>query len=130
MSNIKEFGLQATYQRLAVYEAHCRTTEHPTAEGVFKEVKKRFPMISLGTVYKTVERVHVVGLIRKVNPVKEIGRYVAETALQHHLICEKRLSVHDVCELSGTIPFPEKPGFQITRHQFIFHGYCENCAHK
>jgi Fur family peroxide stress response transcriptional regulator len=127
---LRDHGLQVTYQRLAVYEALCKTREHPTAEGVCKEVRKRFPMISLGTVYKTLERFHVVGLIKKVNPVKEIGRYEAGTELHHHMICEKCQSIHDIYELSGTIPFPEKPGFKITRHQVIFHGCCENCANK
>jgi Fur family peroxide stress response transcriptional regulator len=128
MSKIKESGLQVTHQRLAVYEALCKTTEHPTAEQVHKEVTKRFPMISLGTVYKTLERLHAVGLIKKVNPVKDVGRYEAKAQLHHHMICEKCQSILDIHELSGTIPFPEKPGFKITRHQVIFHGYCENCA--
>ncbi len=130
MSKIKECGLQVTHQRLAVYEALCKTGAHPTAEQVHKEVTKRFPMISLGTVYKTIERLHVVGLIKKVNPVKEVGRYEAKTDLHHHMICEKCQSIHDIHELSGTIPLPEKPGFKITHHQVIFHGYCENCANE
>jgi Fur family transcriptional regulator, peroxide stress response regulator len=130
MSKIKEAGLQVTYQRISVYEALCKTTEHPTAEGIFNEVRKRFPMISLGTVYKTLEKFHLVGLIKKVNPVDEVARYEAETALHHHMICEKCQSIHDIHELPGTIPLPDKPGFQVTRHQVIFHGCCESCADK
>jgi Fur family transcriptional regulator, peroxide stress response regulator len=130
IAKIRESGLQVTYQRLAIYEALCKATEHPTAEVICKEVRKRFPIISLGTVYKTLERFHAAGLIKKVNPVNETARYEAKTALHHHMICEKCQSIHDIHELSGTIPFPEKPGFRITRYQVIFHGCCENCADK
>jgi Fur family peroxide stress response transcriptional regulator len=127
---LRDHGLQVTYQRLAIYQALYKTKEHPSAEVIYREVRKRFPMISLGTVYKTLERFHVAGLIKKVNPVNEICRYEAETELHHHMICEKCQSIVDIHELSGTIPLPEKPGFKITRHQVIFHGYCENCANK
>jgi Fe2+ or Zn2+ uptake regulation protein len=127
---LRDHGLQVTYQRLAIYQALNNSKEHPSVEVIYQQVKKRFPMISLGTVYKTLEKFHVKGLIKKVNPVNEISRYEAETELHHHLICEKCQSIHDIYELSGPIPFPEKPGFQITSHQVIFHGCCENCANK
>ena len=127
---LRDHGLQVTYQRLAIYKALYNTKEHPSTEVIFQQVKKQFPMISLGTVYKTMERFHAVGLIKRVNPVSEISRYEAETTLHHHMICEKCQSIHDIYELAGTIPLPEKPGFHITRHQVIFHGYCESCANK
>lgn len=127
---LRDHGLQVTYQRLAIYQALYNSKEHPNVEVIFQQVKKRFPMISLGTVYKTLETFHVVGLIKKVNSVNGISRYEAETELHHHMICEKCQSIHDIYELPGAIQFPEKPGFKITRHQVIFHGCCENCANK
>ena len=127
---LRDHGLQVTYQRLAIYKALYNTKEHPSAEVIFQQVKKQFPMISLGTVYKTLEKFHEAELIRKVNSVEEIGRYEVETGTHHHMICEKCQKIHDIHELSGTIPLPEKPGFKITRHQVIFHGCCENCADK
>ncbi len=127
---LRDHGLQVTYQRLAIYKALDNTKEHPSAEVIYQLVRKRFPIISLGTVYKTLERFYAVGLIKRVNPVNEASRYEAETAPHHHMICELCQSIHDIHELSGKVPLPETLGFQITRHQVIFHGYCENCAKK
>ncbi len=89
-------GLQVTYQRLAIYQALYNTKEHPSAEVIVRKVKKRFPMISIGTVYKTLETFRDIGLIKKVNPANEVARYEAETKPHNHLICEKCQSIHDI----------------------------------
>ena len=74
IATLRDHGLQVTYQRLAIYQALYFTKEHPSAEFIFQQVKKRFPMISLGTVYKTLEKFYEVGLIQKVSPITEVAR--------------------------------------------------------
>jgi Fur family transcriptional regulator, peroxide stress response regulator len=129
ISTLRGRGLQVTYQRLAIYEALHRTKEHPSAETIHREVKKRFSMISLGTVYKTLERFCEVGLVRKVGAVTESTRYDANVEPHHHLFCVKCESIQDVEEtgpLSEISP-PEEDGFRILRRELIFEGHCADC---
>lgn len=37
---LRDYGLQVTYQRLAIYQALYFTREHPSAEVIYQQVKK------------------------------------------------------------------------------------------
>jgi len=130
IATLREHGLQVTYQRLAIYQALFHTKEHPSAELIYQQVRKRFPMISLGTVYKTLERFFDVGLIQKVSPVTEVARYDANLAPHHHLVCVKCQAIQDIDDplLNRTFCLPEGNGFHILRHQILLQGYCQCCC--
>jgi Fur family peroxide stress response transcriptional regulator len=129
IGKLKEYGLQVTHQRLAIYQELFQSKNHLDAEMIYRQVKKRFPMISLGTVYKTLERFSDVGLIRKVSPVTEVARYEANTDPHHHLICVECQSIKDVNgqDLNEKIHLPDAAGYEILHYQLLFHGYCPTC---
>ena len=126
---MRDHGLQVTYQRLAIYQALYFTKEHPSAEVIYQQVKKRFPMISLGTVYKTLEKFFEVGLIQKVSPVTEVARYDAKVNPHHHMVCLDCQSIQDAEDIIGEqkISIPDKYGFQVVRQQVVLQGYCPGC---
>jgi len=129
IATLRDHGLQVTYQRLAIYQALYFTMDHPSAEVIYQQVKKRFPMISLGTVYKTLEKFYEVGLIQKVSPVTEVARYDAKMSSHHHLVCLECQSIQDADDLIGEqrLSLPDKHGFQVLRQQVVLQGYCPNC---
>jgi len=129
IATLREHGLQVTYQRLAIYQALYNTREHPSAEAIYQQVRKRFPMISLGTVYKTLERFHEVGLIQKVSPLTEVARYDATVEPHHHLVCLKCQMIKDIenSSVDKKITLYPSNGFQVVRHQVLFQGYCPAC---
>ena len=129
IATLREHGLQVTYQRLAIYQALYFTKEHPSAEAIYQQVRKRFPMISLGTVYKTLEKFYEVGLIQKVNPITEVARYDAVTGTHHHMVCLQCQSIQDADSIVGApkISVPEQNGFRVLRQQVVIHGYCPAC---
>jgi Fur family transcriptional regulator, peroxide stress response regulator len=127
---LREHGLQVTYQRLAIYQILYYSKEHPSAESVYQQVRKRFPMISLGTVYKALEKFHEVGLLQKVSHVTDVTRYDATlTPPHHHLVCVKCQKIQDYHDSSLTEEATpaEKNGFKIIGQQVLFHGYCPSC---
>ncbi len=130
IATLRNHGLQVTYQRLAIYQALYHNKMHPSAEEIYQLVRKRFPMISLGTVYKTLERFFEVGLIQKVSPVTEVARYDAMTDMHHHMICVGCQEIKDVFDpaLDQKIAPPESNGFKILRQQVIYQGYCPTCS--
>jgi len=129
IATLRDHGLQVTYQRLAIYQALYFTREHPSAEIIYQQVKKRFPMISLGTVYKTLEKFFEVGLIQKVSPITEVARYDAKTHPHHHMVCLGCQSIMDAEDYvtEQQITLPEKCGFHVVRQQVVLQGYCPVC---
>ncbi len=130
IATLREHGLQVTYQRLAIYQALCSTKAHPSADSIYQQVRKRFPMISLGTVYKTLEKFFEVGLVQKVSPLTEVARYDANTGSHHHFVCLRCQQIRDLEELP---PLPQKPapveisGCKILRQQVLYQGLCPPC---
>ena len=60
-------GLKATQQRIVILEALTQLQgSHPSAEIVFQKLTTTDPGISLGTVYKTLDRLVAIGLARQV----------------------------------------------------------------
>jgi Fur family transcriptional regulator, peroxide stress response regulator len=128
---LRSHGLQVTHQRLAVYqELYNSKEEHPDAEMIYREVRKRFPMISLGTVYKTLERFAEVKLVRKVSPTTEVARYDADLTTHHHLVCLdcQRITNISQGEMGQEIQIPKHGEFQILHYQLVFQGYCPTCV--
>ena len=52
---LREDGFRITPQRTAIVEYVLNTEDHPSAEKVYRNVKKKYPMVSLSTVYKTLD---------------------------------------------------------------------------
>ena len=129
---LRAHGLQVTYQRLAVYQTLYYNKEHPSAEVVYQQVRKRFPMISLGTIYKTLERFLEVGLIQKVSPLTDVTRYDAIVSPHIHMVCLKCKSLQDVDEPLPEIRLSpqERNGFKILSQQVLFQGYCAHCLKR
>ncbi len=128
---LREHGLQVTYQRLAIYQALLDSKDHPSAEEVYQQVRRRFPMVSLGTVYKTLERFHEVKLIQRVSPVTDVARYEAKKSAHHHLICLECQTIVDFEDptLDEKIQLPEESGFQVLQRQVVLQGLCPQCRH-
>jgi len=129
-ATLRAHDFQVTCQRLAIYKALCSNDEkHPSVEAIYQEVKKRLPMISLGTVYKTLEKFYEVGLIQKVSPISDVARYEAKIGPHHHMVCLGCKSIQDADETVGKpkISVPEDSGFQVVSQQVVLHGYCPAC---
>ncbi|MBI5598388.1 MAG: transcriptional repressor, partial [Deltaproteobacteria bacterium] len=49
----REKGLKLTPQRLAILEYLEGNTSHPTAEDIYRAIKRKHPTVSFATVYNT-----------------------------------------------------------------------------
>ena len=77
--------LKVTPQRCAIYNMMIHTKSHPTAEEIISQVKKTLPMISLNTIYYTLNVFETAGLIIPINNTHT--RYDTNLEPHHHLIC-------------------------------------------
>lgn len=87
ISILVENNLKVTPQRTALIEALLNLHNHPTAEDVIEYLRINYPNISLGTVYKNLEKFVEKGIIKRVKTGDEILRYDAVGEMHHHLYC-------------------------------------------
>ncbi len=112
-------GLKVTPQRVAVFEAFTRMKNHPGAENIIEYVRKNYPNISTGTVYKTLETFVEKGMITKVKTFGDVMRYEAVMAKHHHLYTRDCNLIEDYYDdelntmLEDYFSRKEIPGFQV-----------------
>ena len=92
---IKEAGLKATTQRIAVLDAIYKTKKHPTAEQIILYVRKNYPSIASGTVYKVLDVLVEKKLVNKVKTERDIMRYDGIMEQHHHLYCSECDQIED-----------------------------------
>ena len=129
----KGCGLKSTPQRTAIYKALADTTSHPTADDLYRQVSKAYPMISQNTVYYTLAVLRDAGLVQEVNFWHDRTRFDANISPHHHLICLSCRSISDLSDnglnqLSSAAGIPHD--FQVIGHQVEFRGYCGACQKR
>jgi Fur family transcriptional regulator, peroxide stress response regulator len=128
-------GLRPTPQRLAVYNQLADSPLHPTAEEVFRSVRKAMPRISLATVYKALEALVQVGVATKLTATSGTSRsrYDARRDPHYHFRCLRTGAVFDLptqfdIELVDKLDprltdFLNNQGFEITGYRLELVGY-------
>jgi len=128
MERYKALGLKLTPQRMAILNYLDGNKEHPSAETIYKALKKRFPTMSFATVYNTLENLKKIGYLVELNLDPQKKHFDPDTKPHHHFICEKCNKIFDIYH---EIPLPiskiEEEGFQIKKTHIQFFGTCPKC---
>ncbi len=92
---LSALGLRVTPQRIAILEAVTTLDNHPTAEQIIEYIKKNYPSISVGTVYKVLDSFVMNGLLKKVKTDGGIMRFDPLLKKHHHLYCKETDRIED-----------------------------------
>ena len=129
---LRRQGLRLTPQRQMVLSIIEASGEHLSAEAISQRVRWRYPSVSLSTVYRTLERLKAVGLVREVHLLADQRFYEStEAGDHHHLLCRNCGAVlHvDAALLAGLREQLEHCyHFTPLSLDLIATGYCENCS--
>jgi Fur family peroxide stress response transcriptional regulator len=126
----RERGLKVTPQRMAVYRVLVETTEHPSAEVVFRKVRETFPSISLDTVNRTLLTLNDIGAAFVVEGSGDAKRFDANLKNHQHFKCVKCKRIIDFHhEAFDFIDIPENltDRFTVLRKTVYLEGYCDLC---
>src|SRR5207247_8545185 len=126
-------GLKRTPQRCAIYEMLTGRTDHPTAEDIYRTVKRAYPMIAQNTVYYTLSGLKEAGLISEVNFGHEHARFDANMDRHHDLVCVSCQEINDLYdETLNRLSMSSKKGRQYTilGHRVEFYGYFKRCPEQ
>lgn len=117
-------------QKLAILEELRRATTHPTADELFMMVRKRIPRISLGTVYRNLDRLVAEGEIRKITTGEGITRFDGTPLPHYHIRCIRCGRVDDVpMEYDSGLDqaLQERSRYKVIGHSIEFRGICPEC---
>lgn len=125
----KEKGVPLTHQRLAVYEELAGRHDHPSAEALYESLRRQYPSLSLATVYKTLQTLHEMGVVARVDSPAAQARYDAIVETHHHAVCTACGTIEDLFDPRlDSLPAPKAAGFKFSGHSVHFHGLCAKCA--
>jgi Fe2+ or Zn2+ uptake regulation protein len=126
-------GIAVTPQRLAIFRRLAETDCHPSAEELYAAVRREMPTLSLATVYKTLDTLATIGLVRPVSRLGARGRWDANLAPHHHLVCTVCGKVTDVMEprleaaARPASAVAARHGFEAAGHSVEIFGRCAAC---
>ncbi len=117
-------------QRTAITTFLKDRKDHPTAEVIYEGVRKEYPNISLGTVYRNLMLLSDLGEIQRVNVGDGSEHFDPDTSLHNHFVCRQCGRVLDL-EMDGIEEVDRMAsqsfGGKIEGHKIYFHGVCEDC---
>ncbi len=123
-----------TKQKALILSAVQGTKCHPTAEQVYAMITDDMPGLSLGTVYRNLNRMAEIGLIRRISVTNSPDRFDGDMTPHHHICCSECGKFDDFFQVEYDKSLDEliakKSGFKITRHETVFYGSCQKCKLK
>jgi len=126
-------SLRMTRQRQVILEELHRAPGHPTADELYARVRRRLPPTSLGTVYRNLEILSELGIVRKVELGGAQRRWDSRAEQHYHVRCVSCGRVDDV----QVKPLPGVQGAlrpvtecELLGHRLEFLGRCPRCRHE
>ena len=128
---LRRAGYRVTRQRLAVYAFLHGNESHPTADDIHAGVKGEFPRMSVATVYKSVESLVDVGLVKPINLGHAATRFDASTEEHAHFRCIACNQIVDVALNQAPVARDELDRCEVIGSSVEFYGFCASCRrHK
>ncbi|MBW8002262.1 MAG: transcriptional repressor [Planctomycetes bacterium] len=129
----REKGLKITPQRLAVYQTLLKSKMHPSAEMLFREVRKEVPNISLDTVNRTLLTLADIGDAFILEGSGDVKRFDADLKNHQHFKCVKCKKIIDFHHKPfDNIKVPESISskYIVLRKTVYLEGICDICRKK
>ncbi len=128
-----EEGLKITPQRSLIFDELSKATDHPTADAIYKRVRKILSNISFDTVYRTLLSFSEIGIVNLVEGSGEQKRFEPNLHQHHHFRCIKCHTIYDFeNDTYNDIAVPEavqKQGVIINK-RVVLEGICSKCKGK
>jgi Fe2+ or Zn2+ uptake regulation protein len=119
-----------TRQRELILSVVRSTMDHPTADWVYRQARRRLPRLSLGTVYRNLKLLSANGLIREVHTGGHPARFDGNTGHHYHIRCLGCGRVNDL-PMSVDRRLEEEAAravnYRILGHQVEVQGLCPQC---
>lgn len=130
-SLLSQRGFKQTRQRQAVLEVMSGTRVRMTPAQVYAEARQRCPDLGLPTVYRTLEILEQLKVIRRIHTSEGCEGFAPAGVLDaHHVVCVRcgRVAEFSGCNVSELIPsVADQTGFHVEGHFLELLGTCGPC---
>src|SRR6266566_6919112 len=131
---LRKRGYRLTPQRYLILSVIQEAEGHLSIEQITERVQERNPFVSLSTVYRTLELLRELGLVRENHLPGEQPHYeAAEGTAHHHLVCRRcRAVIHLDDTLLGNLHerLQSEYAFHGLTLDLVAAGYCDACWKK
>lgn len=127
---LKKAGFKLTPARLAVIRVLEDSHEHLSHSQILEEGQKIYPKLSRATVYRTMDILVELRLMRPLYLNEPTQRFVSAAGGHHHLICTECGAIieFDHCSAEALVrELADRFDFQIHNHLLEFQGTCAKC---
>ena len=122
-------NIRVSHQRLLILDYLIMNPTHPTADTIYKDLKKVDPVISQATVYNTLNLLVEHKLVKELDFNMSSKRYEFKKTNHGHFICESCGLIEDLDV--GDLEYPEElKEYEIDNVEVIYRGLCPVCLHK
>jgi Fur family ferric uptake transcriptional regulator len=129
-AELKKAGYKITEPRRAVIEVLETNSDHLSHQQILDEARKLAPKLGRATVYRTLDLLVELKLIRPLYLGDATQRFIDATGNHHHLVCSDCGAIFefDYCTVDQLAhELSEKYNFQIHNHLLEFQGLCDTC---
>ena len=133
IAKYRDRGIRLTPQRIAILKFLEGNTDHPTAEDIYKGIKRSYPTLSFATVYNTLQTLTERGELLEITIDPTRKHYDPNTTPHHHIVCMECNEMMDVfVDYSGVLKLPPHllKEFKLVGNHVDFHGVCRKCQKK
>lgn len=119
-------------QRNMILDTVVNNPVHPTADMVYAQLKTENPNLSLGTVYRNLNLLSELGMLRKIAVPNGSDRFDGRLDGHYHIICDKCSRVLDIelKESDFEQHVEQSTGYKITSLDVVVKGICPECQGK
>jgi len=128
---LRSRGYRLTNQRRAIV-GELEGARHLSAEEIYDRLKESQPGMGLSTVYRTLDMLHEIGVVRKGDFGEGYSRYELETERVHHHArcdsCGRVIEFNEELMEYLALQVERETGFVTDWHEITLHGRCAACA--
>ena len=126
----RQYQLKVTPQRMVIYNELLNSGAHPSADTIYRAVKREFPNISYDTVNRTLLTFADIGVVDVVETFGGAKRFDPQVTPHHHLHCTQCGQVIDFYSQDYDdlmVPETINEQFQVFSKRVVLTGICESC---
>jgi Fur family peroxide stress response transcriptional regulator len=122
---------KATSQRIAICRFALGSRDHPSAQTIYRQIKKMHPTVSLATVYKTLHVLKELRLLQELSLPQRQTRFDSYVKPHLNLVCLQCGNIRDVDHrriqeiVAGVAG---RAGFTVTGQRLDMYGICKRCG--
>ena len=124
---LMDHNVNPSFNRVKIMEYLISKKNHPTADSIYKELKKELPTLSKTTIYNSINAFTRAGVVKTIMGDGKEAHYDAVMDPHGHFLCEICQGCFDFDISNERFEFEEIEGFAINEKEVYLRGICKKC---